>query len=594
MNFHKSILYLLFLLIQSNAIGQNYCEKICKKRNIGLFDVAINVPKPTDAAQLKLWTEMHSLSHHYISTIYNVVQGVSGQECLSFVDMSSTFLSGPNSNPNKPSLPWIDPVTGNPLPQEPGGQIDYMIYGEVVPAQNGHFSGRLILLNARRMVVHNGLSVMIDYTGDFGIEGNQLVLELEGGGGMKSLAQIIYEFERKERDDKMNNMAFNPDFLDTEKPKLKLPLKKSYKVKAKEAEVVSFILQDCDGNNLTNRKIKLTANKGKLDKNEIITGSMGEAFFTWTAPDENTDATINLFYKYDLPSDRPLQLDVNIDVKVNKPREEFKAVLTVKAVTVEKQFDADGNIESKTESENNYSVDQTLSFNNVLFERLEKKIQNLEYCNSRGGCVLIQGNSDLFKPTPSEPIGKKNSPVKYSFSSKTYSKCDDKFILSGLSEGDGSTSDYMVTTMVSIYKYSKADEDFQPVPLVKNKADMDEITPVPLTNANHFAQLSFQLGYFNPSPGNATLKKYDCSTKEWQNSNEKSGGPSGEFIERGRPSNQNGLLTYFVNPVIPEIELMNYLRNPIGEKKFIIRARRYIKEANTETQTDFYITLLLH
>ncbi len=276
-----------------------------------------------------------------------------------------------------------------------------------------------------------------------------------------------------------------------------------------------------------------------------------------------------------------------------KPKEEFNAILTVKAITISKQFDLDGNIESKSESEENYSVNQVLTFNDVLFERVEKKIQNLAYCNSKGGCVLLQGNSDQFKPTTAEPIGNKNSPVEYSFTSKTYSKCEGKLILSGNAEGNGTTTDYMLTTMVSVYKYNKAEEDLIPVPLVKNKSDMDDITPVPLSNTNYFAQLSFWAGFFRPSPGNGTSKNYDCTTKEWQNSDEKPGVPVPGFEDRMKSTSQNGVISYYINPIIPQTELMNYLRNPIGKKTFRINARSYKKEASSESQTDFYITLSL-
>ena len=38
---------------------------------------------------------------------------------------------------------------------------------------------------------------------------------------------------------------------------------------------------------------------------------------------------------------------------------------------------------------------------------------------------------------------------------------------------------------------------------------------------------------------------------------------------------------------------MNYQRTPISAKTFNLTARTYKKEGNTESQTDFYITLTL-
>ena len=278
-------------------------------------------------------------------------------------------------------------------------------------------------------------------------------------------------------------------------------------------------------------------------------------------------------------------------LKIKQLRTDFNAILEVKAITITKQFDFDGNLESKTESENNYSVNQVISFNDVLFDRLEKKVQNLNYCDSRGGCVLLNGNSYQEVATPANPVG--NLSLSYSFSSEEYNKCDGKLILSRTSKGDGITSDYRVTTMVSIYKFSKAEEEIALVPLVKNKASMDDIKPVPLTNANHFAQMSIQVGYFHPAPPIGTSKKYNCDTKKWENSNETYGFSLPDFIEREKAVNQNGYISSYINPVIPENELMSYLRNPSGMKRFEIKARSYKKEANAESQTDYYITLTL-
>ena len=130
------------------------------------------------------------------------------------------------------------------------------------------------------------------------------------------------------------------------------------------------------------------------------------------------------------------------------------------------------------------------------------------------------------------------------------------------------------------------------MPLVKTKADRDDITPVPLTNPNYFAQLSFWPGYFHPAPANGGSKRYDCSVKKWMDSDIPGVSLPG-FEERRKSTNQNGSIASYVNPVIPEGELMTYLRNPIGKKIFHINARSYSKDTNSESQTDYYITLSL-
>ncbi len=584
------LLFYLFIYDQANS----QCDKICRERAIAMYDVVIRVPKPTDPKELITWNALHSLTHHYISTIYNIISGKSGHECFRFLDYSSRS-NGINSDASNPSRPDWDRYKNQPMPLEPQGRIDYSISGEVVSSDKGRFIANLIILDARRHVVHNGLLLTIDYASDLGIAGNSMVLELLGGHGQISFASIIYAFE-KERRDGTNNMAFNPDFMEQESTLAnKIVMKKSYTAKSNEQKVITFVLQDCDGVPLKDRKIMVTAQKGKVDHSELHTNTEGIAYFVWTAPDENTEESINVSYKYDLPSDRPDQLNENIAIKVSKPREEFNVTLKVTGVTIEKEFDNNQKVIARTELVQDYSVDQMLSFNNVLFNRLEEKTQNIDYCTTRGGCVLMDGNSDLFKPTAAQPTGIMHAPVTCSFSRKAYSICDDKFLLVSTSDGGGTISDYIVTTMISIYKYDPSKDDFKPTPLVQNDKDREDIIPVPLTNASHFAQLSLEAGSFRPSPGVVNIRNYNCQDKKWVNSTEDGIKiPGFSFlIEGGKSIKEEGNERVYINPIIPEVELMNYLRNPIGMKTFTIKARSYEKTATIETQTDIYITLTL-
>ena len=277
-------------------------------------------------------------------------------------------------------------------------------------------------------------------------------------------------------------------------------------------------------------------------------------------------------------------------------KENFNATLTVKVVMLEKNFAGDGSVDSKTETEYQYSTKQLLSLNTVLLDRLKTSKQNIDLCTSRGMCVLMQGNSEL--PAPANG----NRPVDYSFASKTFSKCEDKLVLTRTSEGGGKISEYMLTSLISVYKYNKPVEDFVPVPLVKLKNSLDDINPLPLTNAKYYTQLSVQLGGITPNlnaaAGAIASKNYDCGIKTWQDEErDKRYGVSVRspafLTEGGRSKKDGDFISYYINPIVPAIELMNYLNNPVGSKTFTINSRGYEKSPSGDIQTDVYITLVI-
>lgn len=563
---------LLILLLTSEAYTQGYNCKKCDPWKIAVFDIDVQIPEPTDLAEKNKWKVLHKFSGSFMNALY----ATEDRHCMYFLDNTSHSVINSGGNGKR----------GN---QGMSG-MDYIIEGSITGGTGTYkYNSTAKLIRAVDGVVIRTAFYPFSNEEDHAFKANMLKLalgEIAGTGGHQGpIKNVIYEFEKKLRDDPKANCAWKPEIV---------PEKYEYTVDPLSAKTITYTLKDCDDVPLTGRIVKVIADKELNTYPEAHAVKDGVIKVSFVTPEKEGTYTIRIEYDYKKPNQQPNTASQNITIKVKKPKTEFNAILEVKTITISKQFDNDGILNSKTETENNYSVNQVLTFNDVLFERLEKKLQNLDYCNSKGGCVLLQGNNNLFKPTAAEPIGTKNSPVRYSFTSKDYSICEgSKLILTRSSEGNGSTSEYMVTDMITIYKYNKADEDFKPLPLVKNKADMDDISPLPLTNATHFAQLSFWLGYFNPSPGNSSLKRYDCTTKKWENSDEKSGGPSGGWGDREKSRNENGFISYYVNPVIPEIELMNYLRNPVGLKRFNINARAYRKEADTESQTDYYITLTL-
>src|SRR6476659_5609385 len=61
-------------------------------------------------------------------------------------------------------------------------------------------------------------------------------------------------------------------------------------------------------------------------------------------------------------------LDASFDNNLN-------GTIEVKSITVHKELDGDGNVVSRIESEAYYNVELRMTFNDVLFSRLENKTQ---------------------------------------------------------------------------------------------------------------------------------------------------------------------------------------------------------------------------
>ncbi len=263
---------------------QSYCDKICKERIIGCYDIIIYAPKPSDPSEIVRWQELFKATPAYIHLLYNFHK--QQNNCLQIMDMSSSFLSGSASAIN-PSTHY---KTKEGLPIPIGStQEDYILFGKAKATARGNQPGtpfyalELLLLNADRQIVKTAIGYVYN---DLGMTVNNLVLDLFDEG-KKSLAQIIYEFEKKERDDQiMNNMAFDPGFKKKEK----------YDVKVNELLYIDLELKDCDEFELNNRTLKLSASAGKLESDVIKTAN-GHAAIVWTAPDRTGDQSIRVEYK---------------------------------------------------------------------------------------------------------------------------------------------------------------------------------------------------------------------------------------------------------------------------------------------------------
>ena len=263
---------------------------------------------------------------------------------------------------------------------------------------------------------------------------------------------------------------------------------------------------------------------------------------------------------------------------VNKTPSEFNVELQVEATTIEKNFDTDGGIESRRESKTNYNVNQVLNFNDVLYQRIADQIQNLDFCKSKGMCVLFTGNNQVPEGL-AKKIHQENCLIEQSSSTSSWSKCDGSLVLTSQKEGSGNIEDNVITTQIVVLKSA-----------YKQKA-------LPLF------QLFVTVGHFmhNTTGPKLTGKNYDCDAKKWVNDSDEDhkygmNVPSFTVLEDLQSNNtDSSIIRSFEFPLFDESDFKDFLQNLRNNKfsrAFNLNAREYFKDVYREEQTDIKITLI--
>lgn len=251
----------------------------------------------------------------------------------------------------------------------------------------------------------------------------------------------------------------------------------------------------------------------------------------------------------------------------------------VTATTTSKQFDADNALTQKTETQVTYKVNQVLLLSDVLLKRILTQKQDFKFCNSRGGCVLLNGDNEM--PSKVAAITKKRTyVVPYTFKQSKWTQCDGNMILIFSSETNGSVDNNHIGTQISALQTANVNGSFPYFQL--------------------FVNVGCGFGHSPVSSGTLLkTKTYDCDAKKWDtvepNKYELCVNDYRVLNDINTSVSSGDIIDTYTPPVFDEAELTTFLKKAPGNKfahSFMLKANEYHKSAAGEENTDIKINLV--
>lgn len=262
-----------------------------KDRVVGLYELTLRFQDAT--------TNWDPVSDAFIKQLQVDV----GSNCcinLMNLPMHFTFESGP----------------GDLRGQDTSGQ-DYVIGGDVSKDAKGYRIDSYLLRGADRLVVRSYTGLPFADLKDAAWNAQMAALNLRWvGSGTKPLADIIWDFEKQQRQDSPQDHAIAPkltvNLSDADRYPLTLDLR--------EKREISFTLIDCDDVLLKGAEVKVETITGKVSPEVVNVDDQGAGKFTYTAPDHEAKGTIRVGFSYLRGSQHqgPPEYDI-IDLRIQEP-----------------------------------------------------------------------------------------------------------------------------------------------------------------------------------------------------------------------------------------------------------------------------------
>ncbi|MGD1108621.1 MAG: hypothetical protein ABR865_16410 [Terracidiphilus sp.] len=226
---------------------------------------------------------------------------------------------------------------GNTQPQthvglEGTAGLDYVAFGDLYKDPDGYRMEAYLVTGKSREVVLQHIQPKFTDPKDAPFQAWMAALNLRtvgsgAGSGTRPLADMILDFEKKQREEYPHDHAIAPELKVNLADSDRYPLKLS----PGEKRDISFTLMDCDG----------VADKGAEVPVETITGDVtpvpvkvdgdGKGKFTYTAPRKDADGLIHVAFIYLRGSEHPGIPEVdNIDVHIAAPNLCFSVAVDLK------------------------------------------------------------------------------------------------------------------------------------------------------------------------------------------------------------------------------------------------------------------------
>ena len=271
------VLVLLLSLIYIKSVYTQTCED-CKHRNILIYDNNILIPRPTGPDSvirktIPIWWNLFFISNAENGYFWSDAT----KDCLIKYD-AGFFTSADTASKSL--------ITGmehaHIAPQGPLGlAFSYLIEGTISGSPNNYTLTIYLEAAQTREVVKQA-------TFNFDDSFDPLVIGRNAFSALGPLYTSMMDFEKKKRDSG-DPYAINP--ITTATPA-------NTSIHLNESTPVTFVLKDCDGTLLSNRKLTLTATLGSFNPTEITTDGNGKATSTFTSDGTKGAATVKANYSY--------------------------------------------------------------------------------------------------------------------------------------------------------------------------------------------------------------------------------------------------------------------------------------------------------
>jgi hypothetical protein len=261
------------------------CE-LCPPRNVGIYDLDVQVPQPSWEDSILTFGEWLFMFNAGGGVAEKLMTDDPSKTCYYFTD--GQFVDAFDSTGVLDTLTYEGGVTWVNLP--PAGEIeavDYILYGFITGSQGNYsLQVKVEAAGTREMVASSSIPYDLSLSGgENGKRAAEPLIPLMGK---------IREFERQKRNT-MNTVAI---YADNEPIEL---IPEKYQIDVNESIDITIRLKDCDDEPLRDRSIKLDLKGGTVSSNFIVTDEDGEAVTTLTAGSNPGWGIIQAEYRYDVP-----------------------------------------------------------------------------------------------------------------------------------------------------------------------------------------------------------------------------------------------------------------------------------------------------
>lgn len=272
MKMTRITLILIMLCFSFSVFSQSWECKECPKRNIGLFDLNVQIENPAETDSsitgqigYQNWVELFMVAGGVHLALFNEDPS---KECLNYYDGQMSVLSGLDEQNythgnNQTSLP---PAAGTI------DGVDYWVTGVIAKQKaNGLTAIKVYVQASGTGETAAEASALYDYNIS-GLENGKKVAHQ-----LFPLMEKIRDFEKRKRDEE-ERIAIGP----YEGATLELKPAKN-EIEPKEKVDATVRLLDCDDVPLKNMQVRLEARGGTFNPEEVTTNDSGEATTKFTA-----------------------------------------------------------------------------------------------------------------------------------------------------------------------------------------------------------------------------------------------------------------------------------------------------------------------